>query len=123
MSRDISPPAGHYSHVCVAGGFAYISGQLPVDAHGKPLGDLPFEDQVRQVLANLDACLAAVDATRRDLVQVRVFVTDMGQWPAFNRLYAEWIADHRPARAVAASSALHYGSAVEIEAVALSPAH
>ncbi|MGN4109429.1 RidA family protein [Burkholderia gladioli] len=50
----IAPPAGHYSHVCVAAGLAHVSGQLPVSAAGEPLAARPFEEQVRQVLANLD---------------------------------------------------------------------
>lgn len=121
-SSEISQPAGHYSHVCVAAGLVYLSGQLPVDANGKPLSDKPFTDQVRQVLANLDSCLAAAGTTRERLVQVRVYVTDIGDWPAFNRLYAEWIGNHRPARAVAGVAELHYGLRVEIEAVALAAA-
>ncbi|CAG9223953.1 hypothetical protein BGLA2_350006 [Burkholderia gladioli] len=50
----IAPPAGHYSHVCVAAGLAHVSGQLPVSAAGKPLAARPFAEQVRKVLANLD---------------------------------------------------------------------
>ncbi|PRH32555.1 RidA family protein [Burkholderia gladioli] len=115
----IAPPAGHYSHVCVAAGLVHVSGQLPVSAAGEPLAARPFEEQVRQVLANLDGCLAQAGVTRAALVQVRVYVTDIAMWPAFNRLYAEWIGAHLPARAVAGVSELHYGAAVEVEAVAL----
>lgn len=118
-SPDIAPPAGHYSHVCVAGDQIYISGQLPVDQRGSPLADAAFADQVRQVLHNLDGCLATAGAGRCDLVQVRIYITDIEQWPIFNRIYAEWIGTHRPARAVAGVSELHYGVAVEVEAVAL----
>lgn len=120
-SSEIAPPAGHYSHICVAGGFVHISGQLPIDAAGQPLAGRAFADQVRQVLANMDCCLAAGGIDRRRLVQVRVHVTDMAQWPEFDHLYGEWIGGHRPARAVTAVSALHYGAAVEIEALALAP--
>ncbi|WP_184140594.1 RidA family protein [Paraburkholderia atlantica] len=116
------PPAGHYSHVCVANGFVFVSGQLPIDSAGKPLSDEPFEAQVGQVLRNVDACLNAVGTTRHRLVQVRVFVSDIKHWPAFNKLYAEWIGTHRPARAVAQSTSLHYGAAVEVEGVALATA-
>lgn len=120
-STEISPPAGHYSHVCTAAGLVYVSGQLPVDAQGKPLSDQPFEVQATQVLKNIDACLRTAGASREDLVQVRVFVTDIAAWPIFNRIYADWIGDHKPARAVAESSALHFGAGVEVEAIALQP--
>ncbi|ECE6505458.1 RidA family protein, partial [Salmonella enterica subsp. salamae] len=40
-------------------------------------------------------------------------------WPVFNKVYAEWIGEFRPSRAVAGVSELHYGAAVEVEAIAL----
>lgn len=49
-------------------------------------------------------------------------MTDIGLWPEFNNIYAEWIEDYRPSRAVAGVSELHYGAAVEVEAIALAPA-
>lgn len=115
------PPAGHYSPSCTANGVVYVSGQLPVTFDGGNLADSPFDQQVRQVLKNLDACLSGAGTSRSRLVQVRVYVTDIAQWPEFNRIYAEWIGDFRPARAVAGISELHYGSAVEVEAIALAP--
>lgn len=101
----------------------YVSGQLPIDANGNPQSGRSFDDQTKLVLANVDACLRTAGATRSDLVQVRVFVTDIGSWPVFNRVYAEWIGSHKPARAIAQSASLHFGSAVEVEAVALHPLH
>jgi reactive intermediate/imine deaminase len=119
---DMTPPAGHYSHVCIANGWVFVSGQLPIDATGRPLSDAPFDTQAKQVLRNVDAALKAARVTRDDLVQVRVFVSDIAHWPAFNGLYADWIGSHRPARAVAESASLHYGAAIEVEAVALASA-
>jgi len=102
-------------------GFAYISGQLPVTRAGKLLACRPFDEQVRQVLNNLDACLRRVNLDRNALVQVRVYVTDMAQWPGFNAIYVDWIGEHRPVRAVASVSGLHYGADIEVEAVAVLP--
>ncbi|MBJ7220369.1 MULTISPECIES: RidA family protein [unclassified Brenneria] len=113
------PPGGHYSHSCTAGGFVWISGQLPIKTTGEKQVAAPFEEQVRQVLSNLDACLVGAGVSRKELVSVRVYVTDISLWPAFNTLYADWIGDARPSRVVAGVSELHYGAAVEVEAVAL----
>jgi len=52
-------------------------------------------------------------------VQVRVYVTDINQWPAFNTIYAKWIGASRPARAVVPVPELHFGFKIEVEAVAL----
>ncbi len=118
-STAIPAPGGHYSHVCTAAGLAHISGQLPIDAKGKPMTGQPFEAQALQVLANLEACLQAVRLTPRDLVQVRIYLTDMENWPSFNQYYAKWLGEHRPARIIAGVAALHYGLELEVEAVAL----
>ena len=118
-SPELMPPAGHYSHACVVADIAYVSGQLPIDNSGTPLSDKPFEVQVKQVLTNLDACLAAAGTDRSRLVQVRVYMTDISLWSSFNEIYGVWIGDVRPARAVAGVSTLHYGALLEIEATAV----
>ncbi|WP_395669714.1 RidA family protein [Rhodoferax sp.] len=119
-NEEIAKPAGHYSHVCVAGGNIYISGQLPVQQDGTPLVNRSFADQTVQVLNNLEGCLTLAGVTKDRLLQVRVYVTDIKDWPTFNRIYSEWIGVHKPARAVAGVSTLHFGLSVEIEAIALS---
>ncbi len=113
-------PAGHYSHAVCANGFVFVAGQIPVTPDDRKLVDASFEEQVRQVLDNLDAVLAASGTDRARLVQVRVYVTDMEtHWPTFDALYRAWIGEVRPARAVVPVPTLHYGLAVEIEATAL----
>ena len=114
----MAAPGGHYSPVVVAGGLAWVAGQLPIDAAGRQLGDQPFEVQARQVLANLQAALEAAGSSPARLVQVRVYLTDLAHWPAFDALYAQWLGAHRPARAVVPVPALHYGLLLEVEAVA-----
>lgn len=117
-SPDLLPPAGHYSHVVAHRGLAYISGQLPVTPEGGKLTQEPFAVQAEQVLRNVDACLAAAGSSRDRLVSVTVYVTDIRDWPTFDRLYAQWLGAHRPQRAVAGVKELHYGSAVEVHAIA-----
>jgi len=118
QNPSTSPVGGHYSPSCTVNGFVYISGQLPITEEGRVLADQSFADQVLQVLRNLDACLTGAGVTRSRLVNVRVFITDMEMWPEFNRVYSEWIGAARPSRAVAGVAQLHYGAAVEVEAVA-----
>ncbi len=103
----------------MAGDQVFISGQLPIQPDGTQLTDRSFEEQARQVLENVDACLACVDLDRTRLTQVRIYVTDINNWPRFNELYASWIGEHRPARAVAGVAQLHFGFGVEVEAVAM----
>ena len=107
-------PGGHYSHAVVAGGFVFVSGQLPITPAGVKLNDAPFKAQAQQVLDNV----AAGSSVGR-LVQVRVYVSDIADWPAFNTLYAAWAGDAKPARCVVPVPHLHYGFRIEMEAMAL----
>ena len=115
----MAKPGGHYSHAAAGGGLVFVAGQLPIDASGHKLSDAPFEAQATQVLANLQAALVAAGSDKQRLLQVRVYITDIAHWPAFNQLYAAWIGEHRPARAVVPAPQLHFGLLVEVEGVAL----
>ncbi len=117
--NTMAPPGGHYSHAVSGGGFVFVSGQLPIAADGRKLSDAPFDEQVRQVLDNVAQALAAAGTAVSRLVQVRVYVTDIKDWAAFNAIYAEWAAPARPARCVVPVPQLHYGFKIEVEAVAL----
>ncbi len=115
----LAPPGGHYSHVLKAGGFVFISGQLPIAADGTRLTGAPFERQVQQVLDNVSQAVIGAGTSVSKLVQVRVYLTDIQYWPAFNELYAKWAGASRPARAVVPVSQLHYDLLIEMEATAL----
>ena len=113
----LAPPGGHYSHAAVANGFVFISGQLPITPAGEKLNQASFEDQAKQVLANVQAALESAGSSVASLVQVRVYVTDIEQWPAFNRIYQQWAGAVPPARAVVPVPLLHHGFLIEVEAV------
>jgi len=122
--RSVNPsaharPGGHYSHGTVANGFVFVSGQLPITAAGERLVQASFADQVRQVLANVESVLNACGSGIDRLVQVRVYVDDVDNWPAFDGIYAQWAGGSRPSRAVVPTGALHHGFKIEVEAVAV----
>ncbi|MGT2432112.1 RidA family protein [Cupriavidus basilensis] len=115
----LSAPGGHYSHATVANGFVFVSGQLPVTPDGRKLSAAPFDEQARQVLANVEAALVAAGSGIAGLVQVRVYVDSIENWPAFNAIYAAWAGNARPARAIVPTGPLHFGLKVEVEATAV----
>jgi reactive intermediate/imine deaminase len=116
---QMAKPGGHYSHASVANGLVFVSGQLPIQPDGTKLNEAPFEVQAAQVLANVQAALEACGSSIDKLVQVRVYVDSLDNWPAFNAVYATWAGDAKPARAVVPTGPLHYGFKVEVEAVAV----
>jgi 2-iminobutanoate/2-iminopropanoate deaminase len=118
VRSDLGPqPRGHYSQAVTANGFVFVAGQLPlfVGDDAVPKG---IEAQTRQALRNVSHVLEAAGSGLDKLVSVTVYVTDIADWPIVNRIYAEILGDHRPARTVAVSPQLHFGCLVEIQAIA-----
>ena len=115
----LAKPGGHYSHVAIANGFVFVSGQLPINARGDKLADASFEVQAEQVLANVQAALEGAGSSIAQLVQVRVYIVDVEHWMSFNQIYARWAGEARPARAVVPVPQLHYDFRIEVEATAL----
>lgn len=116
-SDRLPTPGGHYSPAIISGNSLYISGQLPISlASPRPQGELA--EQAQTVFNNIDILLDTVGINKRHLVNVQVYLSDVALWPEFNRLYAQWIGDHRPARTVVPCSALHYGALLEMSAIA-----
>ncbi len=110
---------GPYSQGLVAGGFVFVSGQLPLDpASGNLVGE-PFEARVLRVLDNLDAVLVAAGSSRDRVVKVTVYLTDMSLFARLNAVYADFFGDHRPARVAVEVAALPRGADVEMDAVAV----
>jgi 2-iminobutanoate/2-iminopropanoate deaminase len=125
VARDARHPEGFVrptvplSAVVVSGDFAYTSGQVASDAEGNlvPGG---LEEQTAQVFENISACLAAAGCTLDDVVKVNAYLTDLGQFDVFNRVYAERFSQPYPARTTVGVK-LADGLLVEIEAVARIP--
>jgi reactive intermediate/imine deaminase len=117
--KEMAPPGGHYSHAVIAHGMVFISGQLPITSAGELLNNASFEAQTNQVLANLKAALEGAGSNILNLVQVRVYITSIGNWPSFNVIYRQWAGEAFPARAVVPVPELHYGFSIENEALAL----
>ena len=110
-------PGGHYSHAVAAGGFVFVSGQLPIPPDGSKNATLSVGEQTRIALANVERALAAAGAKLTDVVKVTAYLTTEDHWAEFNRVY-EVFGEHRPARAVVPVRPLHYGFLVEVDAIA-----
>ncbi|RMO80313.1 Endoribonuclease L-PSP protein [Pseudomonas syringae pv. philadelphi] len=111
-------PGGHYSQAVLYQGVLHVSGQLPVRADGSHSVAEPFEIQAAIALDNLLAILGAAGCNTDDLLKVTVYVAGIQHWPAFDRIYAGYLGEHRPARAVVPVPELHHGYLIEVEALA-----
>jgi 2-iminobutanoate/2-iminopropanoate deaminase len=122
VRTDAAPaPVGPYNQAVKAGGVLYCSGQIALDpASGAMVGAGDVEAETRQVLANLQAVLAAGGASPTQVVRTTVFLVDLADFALVNALYAELFDGAvAPARACVQVAALPRGARVEIDAIAL----
>lgn len=109
---------GPYSQAVKAGGFVYVSGQIPIDpATGAFAGD-DIRTQTRQCLRNLAAILAEAGSGMDRVVKTAVMLKDIADFTAMNEVYAEAFTAPFPARAAFQVGALPKDALVEIECVA-----
>ncbi len=120
LTSDRIPPAvGPYSQAVRAEGMIFCSGVIGLDPETKQLVEDSFEAQVRRVMDNLTMLLEDCDAGLDRVVKTTVFLVDMGQFAAFNAIYAEYFDEAPPARSTIQVAALPLGAQIEVEAISI----
>lgn len=112
-------PIGPYAQAIQAGNMIFISGQIPLSPETGELAGPDLASQTRQVLQNLMAILDTVGCKISEIVKTTIFMTDLQDFAVFNRLYAEWLGLHTPARSTIQVAALPKGAQIEIEAIVI----
>jgi len=93
-------PIGPYSHIAKVGTFIKIGGVAGTDPRTGELAGRDVGTQARQVLKNMSTLLASADSDLEHVVHVNVFLLHMSDFEEMNRVYAEYLCSHRPARTV-----------------------
>lgn len=112
---------GPYSQAIRAGGLLFCSGQIPLDPATGRMVEGDVAAQTRQVLANLEAVLAAAGASLADVVRTTVYLADLGDFTAMNEVYATRFPAPAPARSTIQAARLPRDARVEIDAIAVLP--
>jgi 2-iminobutanoate/2-iminopropanoate deaminase len=112
----VARPSFPYSPVVASGDLVVTSGQLANDATGAlvPGG---IEEQCRQVLDNVRACLQAAGCELSDVIKVNAFLSDLGNFAVYNEVYREYFSQPYPARTTV-GAALAVGRLVEVDVLA-----
>ncbi|KIF04549.1 endoribonuclease L-PSP [Streptomyces sp. RSD-27] len=119
-----SPPVNGYSHaVAYTGPMVAVSGQVPLDAEGRTVGEFDARAQVRQVFTNLATALRAAGAQLQDVVKLTVYLTDLADLDAFREIRDEHLDPARPPACslVKVAGLVHPAFRVEIDALAVLP--
>lgn len=119
IATDKAPAAiGPYSQGKIVGNLLFTAGQIPLIPESMEMVTGSIEDQTARVLKNLDALLAAAGTTWDRVVKTTVFLTDLGDFAAFNAVYGQHLGEAKPARSTVQVAALPKGAKVEIELIA-----
>ena len=108
---------GPYSQAVTVGNLVFTSGQIPIDPATGNVESNTIEGQTEQVCKNLAAVLEAAGSSLEKVVKTTCFLSDMGNFAAFNQVYAQYFTG-KPARSCVAVKELPKGVLTEVEAIA-----
>ena len=115
---NVPAAVGPYSQAVRSGGYLFCSGQIPIDPATGKIDAQDVEGQIRQVIKNIRAVLAAEGLTLASVVKATMFLQDMADFPKVNPIYEAEFAGHKPARSTVQVAKLPLAALVEIEVIA-----
>jgi 2-iminobutanoate/2-iminopropanoate deaminase len=116
-SENVPAAVGPYSQAIVSGGLVFTSGQIALDPATGAIVGADVEAQAERVMANLGALLEAAGTDFKKAVKTTCFLADMGDFAAFNAVYARYFTE-KPARSCVAVKTLPKNVLVEVEVIA-----
>lgn len=108
---------GPYSQGYIVNGLLFTSGQIALDPATGAVVGTTIEEQTHQVMKNLGALLEAAGLTYTNVVKTTCFLADMGDFAAFNEIYAQYMTI-KPARSCVAVKTLPKNVLCEVEVIA-----
>ena len=118
ISTDKAPAAiGPYSQGIIANGFLFASGQIPIDPADGEIKGTDISAQAEQVMKNIGALLAEAGSSYENVVKTSCFLADMGDFAAFNEVYAKYFTE-KPTRSCVAVKTLPKNVLCEVEVIA-----
>ncbi len=116
--KNAPEPKGHYSSAVVHNGLIFVSGQLPRNAETGEVETGSIEAQTELALRNVEQILLAANSDLNYVLQFTIYVSEMELWDKVNETYARILGEHKPARTIVPVKDLHFGTKIEIQAVA-----
>lgn len=117
ISTEKAPAAiGPYSQAVVVGDMLYTSGQIPINPETGAVVEQNIAVQAEQVMKNLQAILEAAGTSFEKVIKTTCFLADMGDFAAFNEIYAKYFVS-KPARSCVAVRTLPKNVLCEVEVI------
>ena len=116
-TKNAPAAIGPYSQGIICNGLAFFSGAIPLSPETGEVVGTTIEEQTEQVMQNIKALLESQNAEFTDVIKTTCFLADMGDFAAFNEIYAKYFTG-KPARSCVAVKALPKGVLCEVETIA-----
>jgi len=112
---DAPQAIGPYSQAVEAGGFVFVSGQIPIDPKSGNVVQVDIKAQARQVMENAKAILSAAGCGMSQVVKTTIYLKNMADFAAVNEIYGGYFDADPPARATVEVSRLPKEVAIEMD--------
>ena len=119
MTTKAPAPIGPYSQAIAVSNFIFCSGQIPLDPQTSQLIQGDISAQTKRILDNFEAVLKAAGSSLDKTVKLTVYLTNLADFDALNKVLAERFKKAPPARAVVQVSALPKNASIEMDLIAL----
>ncbi len=118
VSTDKAPAAiGPYSQGIIANNMLFASGQIPINPATGEIEGTDITAQAEQACKNVGEILKAAGTGYANVVKTSCFLADMGDFAAFNEVYAKYFTE-KPARSCVAVRTLPKNVLCEVEVIA-----
>lgn len=117
-TNQIYPAIGPYSQMVSHGNVIYLSGVLPLNPAGTAVDGATIEEQTRAVLNLIGAKLKSQGLSYEDVLSSSVYMKDLNEFSAMNRVYGEYFKASPPARATVEVARLPRDVKIEIAVIA-----
>ncbi|AYL93794.1 RidA family protein [Mucilaginibacter celer] len=118
-TNNAPAPIGPYNQATFAGGFLFVSGQIPMDPLSGEIISSDIKAEATQVMENIKAILTEAGLSFDNIVKTSIFLTDMQNFAQVNEVYGTYFTADFPARETVQVAGLPKGVNVEISVIAV----
>jgi reactive intermediate/imine deaminase len=115
---DVYPAIGPYSQMVQTGNLYFLAGVIPLNKAGNAVQGTTIEEQTRLVLDYIGATLRSQGLSFENVVMSNVYMKDLNEFAAMNKIYAEYFKSGAPARATVEVARLPRDVKIEIAVIA-----